>query len=52
MKLEWKKINIKEVWKHTRPIIYKNKKKYNRSELKRNKTRNYKSGEEGCEAVD
>ena len=50
MTFEWKKVDIKDVWKHTKPLVHKNKKKYNRKRdgFKRNKIRNYKSGEESC----
>tara|TARA_R100000664_G_C2751610_1_gene138900 strand:- start:1383 stop:1520 length:138 start_codon:yes stop_codon:yes gene_type:complete len=27
---EWKKVSVKDVWKHTKLKIHKNKKKYNR----------------------
>ena len=47
-KLEWKKVDVKETWKHTQPMIHKNKKKYNRKKdgFKRIKNSNYRSGEE------
>ena len=48
MVLEWKKVNIKDVWKHTQPKVHKNKKKYNRKRdgFKRTKNTNNRSGTE------
>ena len=47
-KLEWKKVEVKETWKHTQPMVHQNKKKYNRKKdgFKRIKNSNYRSGEE------
>ena len=54
MSFEWKKQNIKDVWKHTKPQIHKNKKKYNRKRdgFKRIKYTNNRSREEGGKAID
>ena len=40
---EWKKINIKDFWKHTQHKVHKNKKKYNRKKdgFKRTKNTDY-----------
>lgn len=49
-KLQWVKSDVKELWKHTKPMVHQSKKKYNRkkNEFKRVKNTNYRSGEESC----
>jgi hypothetical protein len=49
-KLKWEKVDMKEIWKHTQPMVHQSKKKYNRKRngFKRVKNTNNRSGEESC----
>tara|TARA_R100001510_G_C7618036_1_gene179649 strand:- start:834 stop:971 length:138 start_codon:yes stop_codon:yes gene_type:complete len=42
-KFEWKKVDVKDFWKHTKPKVHKSKKKYNRKKdgFKRTKETDY-----------